>query len=139
MEAFLNEVWAEFRPQAVTGVASILGFALMIIVGWLSLKAAAAVDAVKQDKRAASLYRTILNVLTMIVTVKSAQGVPGVLKGVDSGIIADALAKVKEQNPEAVKGLKQDDDKLRTKIIAKLPEVQASVAESAAKVQQAAQ
>ncbi|QZO02082.1 hypothetical protein [Chenggangzhangella methanolivorans] len=66
-------------------------------------------------------------------------GRAGVLKGVDSGIIADALAKVKEQNPEAVKGLKQDDDKLRTKIIAKLPEVQASVAESAAKVQQAAQ
>lgn len=125
---FWDEVWAASRPQIVAAAASIVGLVLSILIGWLSLKAAATLKAVKDEKRALSLYRTIVNVLTMLIKTKVAQGQTAVLSGVPAGIVNDAMAIVRSQNAEAIEALGQTDEQLRTKVVAKLDEVQKQVA-----------
>ncbi|MGA0533564.1 hypothetical protein [Hansschlegelia sp. KR7-227] len=119
---------------------TVLGGAFTILAAVVAQRAASALKAIKDEKRASSLYRTIINVATMLVTTRLAQGGDSaVLTGVPAGIVNDVVDLVKRQNPESVKALGQTDAMLKTKVIAKLPEVQASVAEAAAKVQSAAQ
>jgi hypothetical protein len=135
---FLNDVWTGLRPYAVEAAVTIGAGVITIVAAWIAQRAASALKAIKNEKQAISLYRTIGNVLTSIVATRLAGEGASILKGVPASIVNDAITLVKAQNPESVSGLSQTDAMLKTKVIAKLPEVQASVAEAAAKVQSVA-
>lgn len=133
MEAFLNDLWAEARPQVITGIVGLVGVLITLLSAWVAARAASALKAIRDDKRAMSLYRTIDNVLTALIKTKLEQKAD-VLRGVPAGVVTDAVAMVKAQNPESVAALNQNDTMLKTKVIAKLPAVQSAVAEASAKV-----
>lgn len=138
----MNDVWEAVRPGLLLFIAGLVP----VLATWLTAKIVEALKVQKDGELAQSLYRTIDNTLRALVTTLAARG--GKLEGLPAGLINDAIEIVKRDNPKAVAALKQSDDTLRTKIIAKLPGVQndvvttnssIAVTEDAAKSERAAQ
>ena len=133
MEAFLNEVWDATRPALLTAITTLAP----ILATYLTAKLVAFLKVQKDGELAASLYRTIDNVLGSLLKAAAMRD-PSVLKGVPAGLVNDAVELIRKQNPKSVEGLSQTTEMLKTKVVAKLGPAQAAVAEAAAKVEQAA-
>lgn len=132
METFLNDIWDAVRPALLTLITGLAPVLATIV----ATKVISALKVSKDSELAITLYRTIDNTLKALITTKLRAGAV-VLTGIPGGLVSEAIAIVKRDNAAAVDGLGQTDEKLTTKIIAKLPEAQASVAEATAKVQDA--
>ncbi len=136
--SFIGDLWAEMRPQAITAIAGI-GLGLLSILGaWVAARAASALKAIKEEKLALSLYRTMETGLKVIFARKLDAGLlPAAI--VQGTVVSEALEFTKANNPESVAGLKQSDGALIDKIVARIPEAKAAVVEAAAKAQSTAQ
>lgn len=128
---FLNDVWAGLRPYAVEAAVTIGGSLIAIVAAWLAARAGAAFKAIKDDKLALSLYRTIDNVLKAILARRVLAGAP-IGAAATGEILRQALDGTKESNPRSVTGLAQSDAALVEKITAKLPEAKAAVVTASA-------
>lgn len=128
---FLNDVWAGLRPYAVEAAVTIGASAIGLVAAWLAARAGAAFKAIKDDKLALSLYRTIDNVLKAILARRVLAGAP-IGAAATGEILREAVDGTKENNPRSVAGLAQSDAALVEKITAKLPEAKAAVVAAAA-------
>lgn len=131
---FLNDVWAGLRPYAVEAAVTIGASAIGLVAAWLAARAGAAFKAIKDDKLALSLYRTIDNVLKAILARRVLAGAPIGGAAATGEILREALDGTKENNPRSVNGLAQSDAALVEKITAKLPEAKAAVVTASAVV-----
>ncbi|GBD48115.1 hypothetical protein [Methylopila sp. Yamaguchi] len=124
---FLNDVWAGLRPYAVEAAVTI-GAALLAYAG---AKALETLKAIKDEKLALSLYRTIENLLKAALARRALAG-SAIGPEVTGQILKEVLEGTKAVNPKSVTGLKQSDAALVDKITARLPEAKAAVVTAAA-------
>jgi len=127
MADVLSVIWAAVGDQVIAALTTTISILLAVALYRVQAWAKAKYDA----ETYASLYRTIDYVLKALL---AKRGTGSLSAAAVSPLIDEAIDMVRQLNPKAVASAKQDDEALKTKVVAKLPEAQALVAESVAKV-----
>ena len=130
MSTVLTSIWAAIGDQVIAALVSLISILLAVALYRVQAWAKAKYDA----ETYASLYRTIEYVLKALLATR---GTGSLAATAASPLIHEAIDMVRQLNPKAVAAAKQDDEALKTKVIAKLPEAQATVAEAVAKARAA--
>ena len=123
-----DRIWADLEPQLIPVINTAILAAVGSAIAAAGAVGAQAFKAIRDEKLVQSLYRTMENGLKARFARRIAEGgLAAATTAVTPGDLAEALDFTKKNNAKAVKALKQSDDALIDKILARAPEAKAAV------------